>query len=203
MMAGTLHAPLAALTAMLELTGNPNIIWPGMLAVIAAYAVSRVAFGQQPVFITLMRARGLDYHNDPIVQSLRRVGVGAAMDSSVVALPRLAPRAEIDAALARNPGWILVLGADGPRAVLPAMDLARESMEKRGAESIDLLEVPAGRLQVAPISLQATLQEALDAMQASGAEALYVTPSSDRGAAQAYGIITREQIDRSYRYVRP
>ena len=57
MMAGTLHAPLAALTAMLELTGNPNILWPGMLAVIAALAVSREIFGRVPVFEALLRAR--------------------------------------------------------------------------------------------------------------------------------------------------
>jgi H+/Cl- antiporter ClcA len=57
MMAGTLHAPLAALTAMLELTGNPNIIWPGMLAAIAAFGVSREIFRQEPVFVALLRAR--------------------------------------------------------------------------------------------------------------------------------------------------
>ena len=60
MMAGTLHAPLAALTAMLELTGNLNIIWPGMLAAIAAFAISRELFGQQPLFLSLLRARGGD-----------------------------------------------------------------------------------------------------------------------------------------------
>jgi H+/Cl- antiporter ClcA len=57
MMAGTLHAPLAALTAMLELTGNPAIIWPGMLATIAAFAVSREVFGRLPVFAALLEAR--------------------------------------------------------------------------------------------------------------------------------------------------
>jgi len=57
MMAGTLHAPLAALTAMLELTGNPAIIWPGMLATIAAFAVSRHAFGRRPVLAALLEAR--------------------------------------------------------------------------------------------------------------------------------------------------
>jgi CIC family chloride channel protein len=57
MMAGTLHAPLAALTAMLELTGNPNIIWPGMLAVIAAFGVSREVFRQAPLFQALLAAQ--------------------------------------------------------------------------------------------------------------------------------------------------
>jgi H+/Cl- antiporter ClcA len=202
MMAGTLHAPLAALTAMLELTGNPHIIWPGMLAVIAAYGVSRVVFGQQPVFITLMRARGLDYRNDPIVQSLRRVGVGAALDLSVVGLPRSAARAAVDAALARHPGWILVLGPRGPEALLPAVDRARQTMDAPAAGEFDLLEVPAQRLQVAPIPLEATLQEALDIMDATGAEALYVPRPSASAADPAYGIITRADIDRHYRYVR-
>jgi len=63
MMAGTLHAPLAALTAMLELTGNPNIIWPGMLATIGAFGVSRVIFRQESVFVTLLRARRADGGN--------------------------------------------------------------------------------------------------------------------------------------------
>ena len=57
MMAGTLHAPLAALTAMLELTGNPGILWPGMLAAITAFATSRLVFRRQPVFEALLSAR--------------------------------------------------------------------------------------------------------------------------------------------------
>jgi CIC family chloride channel protein len=57
MMAGTLHAPLAALTAMLELTGNPKIILPGMLATIAAFGTARELFGTRPVFETLLRSR--------------------------------------------------------------------------------------------------------------------------------------------------
>lgn len=200
MMAGTLHAPLAALTAMLELTGNPHIIWPGMLAVIAAYGVSRVAFGQQPMFITLMRARGLDYRHDPIVQSLRRVGVGAVMNTGVAVLPRRSARDAVDTALAGSPEWILVTGSDGPVALMPAMDLARQRMEAPDAAELDLLEVPAQRLQVAAVALQATLQEALEAMEASGAEALYVERPSAYDGAPSYGIITRADIDKSYRY---
>jgi CIC family chloride channel protein len=58
MMAGTLQAPLAALTAVLELSGNPNIIMPGMLAVIAATLTSRVLFRQPSAYAVLLRAGG-------------------------------------------------------------------------------------------------------------------------------------------------
>lgn len=202
MMGGALHAPLAALTAMLELTANPNVLWPDMLAVIAAYGVSRQLFRQDSVYLTLMRARGLDYRNDPVSQSLRSIGVGAAMDTSVAQLARHGTHADIAAALERNPRWILVMREGRPKALLPAVDLARHLAEAGAQSAVDLLEFPAERLQVAPIALQATLQEALQAMDASGADALYVTATMPAGAdaARVYGVLRRTEIERSYRY---
>ncbi len=202
MMGGALHAPLAALTAILELTANPNILWPDMLAVIAAYGVSRQLFGQESVFVTLMRARGLDYRNDPVSQSLRGMGVGAAMETRLAHLARRSTRAEISAALARSPRWILAFQDARPLALLPAADLARQLSEAPEEDGFDLLEIPAAREQVAPVALQATLQEALQAMDASGAEALYVTATipADADVTRIYGVLRRGDIERSYRY---
>ena len=53
MMGATLRAPLAALTALLELTANPNIILPGMLAVATAELVTRLLRGQKSIFDVL------------------------------------------------------------------------------------------------------------------------------------------------------
>jgi chloride channel protein, CIC family len=55
MMGATLRAPLAALTALLELTGNPNIILPGMLAVASAELTNRLVHGRDSVFDTLAK----------------------------------------------------------------------------------------------------------------------------------------------------
>lgn len=57
MMGATLRAPLAALTALLELTANPNIILPGMLAVASAELTNRLALGKDSVFETLSKIR--------------------------------------------------------------------------------------------------------------------------------------------------
>lgn len=57
MMGASLRAPLAALLALLELTGNPNIILPGMLAVAAADITNQLAIGRESVFETLFRNR--------------------------------------------------------------------------------------------------------------------------------------------------
>ncbi len=59
MMGATLRAPLAALTALLELTANPNIILPGMIAITCAELVSRTLRGERSVFDLLLDAQPL------------------------------------------------------------------------------------------------------------------------------------------------
>jgi len=54
MMGATLRAPLAALTALLELTANPNIILPGMVAVASAKLMTRLLRGQKSIFDVLL-----------------------------------------------------------------------------------------------------------------------------------------------------
>ncbi|MDH3562451.1 MAG: chloride channel protein, partial [Gammaproteobacteria bacterium] len=200
MMAGALQAPLAALTAVLELTGNPHIIMPGMLAVIAASLTARVVFHQPSVYVVLLRGRGLDYRNDPVTQSLRRLGVGGSMDGNITVLPRTIAPDRAQAELALNPDWILVRDGEKLVALQPAMDLARALKEQPEATELDLLAIPAQRSQVAGVLLQATLQEALDILNATGAEAVYVSDDAAPGSEHVYGVLTRERIERSYRY---
>jgi chloride channel protein, CIC family len=200
MMAGALQAPLAALTAVLELTGNPHIIMPGMLAVIAASLTARVVFHQPSVYMALLRSRGLDYRNDPVTQSLRRLGVGGSMDGNVTVLPRTIEPERAQAELALNPDWILVREDVKFVALLPAVDLARALKEQPEAKELDLLAIPAQRSQVTGVLLQATLQEALERLNATGAEAVYVSDDALPGFEHVYGVLTRERIERSYRY---
>ncbi|MDM8547645.1 chloride channel protein [Candidatus Venteria ishoeyi] len=55
MMGATLQAPLAALAALLELTGRTELILPGTLAVVSADLISRVILGRVSVFSALAR----------------------------------------------------------------------------------------------------------------------------------------------------
>lgn len=57
MMSVTLRAPLAALVALLELTGNPNLLLPGMLVVVAADTMARLLVGRHSVFMRLLAVR--------------------------------------------------------------------------------------------------------------------------------------------------
>lgn len=200
MMAGALQAPLAALTAVFELTANPHVILPGMLGVVAATATVRVVFGQRSVFVTLLRTRGLDYQHDPVAQSLRRVGVGSAMETSVEIVPQALSHEHARQVLARNPDWFLVQANDGERVLLPAADVAQALTAPEADDPFDLLAIPAKRRQVIAVELQATLHEALDMLDKSNRDAVYVTGVTASGAPRIYGVLTREQIERGYRF---
>ncbi len=199
MMGATLQAPLAALVALLELTANPKIILPGMVAVISAALVSRVVFGKTSVFRMIMHTRGLDYRNDPISQALRRVGVASVMDRSIAKLPRHIARPMAVEVLRREPRWVLI-GAEeaASLALLPATDLARY-LNDTDTENIDLLGIPARRRDLAATTILATLQEAHEILTRSGTEAIYVTGAHGAARDKIYGVLTREDLEKSYR----
>lgn len=57
MMGAILRAPLAALIALIELTGNLNIILPGMMAVVTAEITVRSLVADQSAFTTLLKVK--------------------------------------------------------------------------------------------------------------------------------------------------
>ncbi|MFC1750957.1 chloride channel protein [Pseudomonadota bacterium] len=199
MMGATLQAPLAAMTALLELTANPNIILPGMLAIVAANLVSSQVFSKASVFIHLIRARGLDYHDSPVAQSLRRISIANAMDRHIVISPVLLRRDDANALLEDHPHWIVVSNDDSVNCILPAADLARQ-LGSRDYEEIDMLQMPGQRKAAVSIDLRATLQEGLEQLKQSQAEALFVVGAADSGEERVLGVVTREDIEEHYHY---
>ncbi len=199
MMGATLQAPLAALTALLELTANPNIILPGMLAIVGANLISSQLFNKESVFIMLMRARGLDYHEAPVAQSLRRVSIANAMKQDIASCPAQLPREQADELLRNHPQWLLVQPAQKPAYILPGADLARH-LQSRDYEIIELDQLPASRRHVIPIDLRATLQEGLEQLRQQRADALYVVDQDSPDSQQVLGIVTREDIEEHYLY---
>ncbi len=199
MMSATLQAPLAALMALLELTANPNIILPAMLVVVIANLVAREVFRQESVYLALMRARGLDYRNDPVAQSLRRIGVAAVMDRSFAECPAVLERSAAVDLLSGNPRWLLVRKEGDALTLLPAADLAH-ALGNSNAQTFDLMEIPAKRRDLASIHLQATLQEALEKMASSKAEVLYVQRPTAPLMERVCGVLPREAVEENYRF---
>lgn len=215
MMGSVLQAPLSALMALLELTQNPNIILPGMLIIVVSSMFASEVFKQKSVFMTILEAQGLNVNNGPMIQALRRVSVGALMERKFSRAPATLTYLEAKEVLRQEPKWILIDDTDGePASLLPVLDLANylAENEERFLEAendpmkerllVKLFDIPAQRQDIASISYQATLQEALDVLNERKTDCLFVERASGPVISKVLGVVTRSDVENYYRYKR-
>jgi hypothetical protein len=100
--------------------------------------------------------------------------------------------------LRSTPHWIIVRQEDESRSLLPASDLAR-FLADHDPDAVQLMEIPAQRLQLAAIHLQATMQQARVALGEVGAEALYVRRLIAPLTYRTDGILLQQDIEASYK----
>lgn len=199
MMGATLQAPLAALTAVFELTSNPNIILPGMLAIVTAQLTASQLFGQRSIYRMLMQLKGLDYRHEPMVQALRRIGVANVMNRNIHRSNNIISYTQAEELVAQNKEWI-VIEDEKPIAILPTIDLNNYLQDDETDESneIDLMNIPAKRLQASSIDLRATADTARERFIEEGVEALCISSNIGPDMIRVYGILTKEKFKSSY-----
>ncbi|MEJ2443025.1 MAG: chloride channel protein, partial [Exilibacterium sp.] len=202
MMAAVLNAPLAALMAVLELTYNPNMIFPTMLIIVIACITTRQVFGCEGIFLAQLAAGGRSVQFKPLFQVLRRAGVRSVMDTRFVCSSQMISYDEAKNVLSNHPMWVVVEELNKDKYLLRATDLAAyldQASEQELAleKDIDLLEIPARRYKPLPIHQQANLYEAQKLLQ-KGAEALYVERLSSPLTTPVMGIVTHSTIDNYY-----
>jgi CIC family chloride channel protein len=130
------------------------------------------------------------------------------MNSSFALVQPQLTRQQADAVMAEHPGWLIIKCGE-EKLLMPGTDLARY-LEETSAEKlkqdenpeleIDLRELPSKRKQLAAVSSQATLQQALKLLDEADAEALYVIKPLGRSADKIFGVVTRQIIEEAYRY---
>jgi len=201
LLGAVLQAPLAALTAAIEMSYNPAIVVPAMVAILTASLTSRVLFGYHSVFQEQLNALGLSHESSPITNALGEIGVATVMDRSFAEVGT-----EIQAEAARTllanvgPRWLVIKNEQRQIvALMPAVDLARHLREAAASERISLLDIPAGRLQVMEIHLHDSLREAAEKLRDGKAEALIVTRMTVPPVIRLYGVITHEHLVAAYR----
>ena len=201
MMGATLQAPLAALMAILELTANPNSILPGMVVIVTATLTSRVLFGHESIYIDVLRSRGLAYHHDPVAVALSRTGVGAVMSRCFTMAPKRASLASVKRVFEGAPEWIVVADEGRLLAAVNEDQLDRVIAGLDSGDADDSVELVAEHGEsCVVVRTDATLRQALDAMDRDDADVAVITGSSKRDSGIVHGILTRAQIDAAVRY---
>ncbi len=195
MMGAVTNAPMAALVAILELTGNPNIIFPAMISIVISNLIARYVFKMPSIFVASMQIQGMDYRYQPLNQVLNRSAVGSLMSTNFV---KTAPEISCQGALSaleNDPVWV-VINSEGKRYLLSPGDLHTMTRQSGSPhDDINLVTMPALRLDTADIDEKATLQEALNLMTDKSVEALCVLDTSQN----ICGLLTRNQIEQHYR----
>lgn len=220
MMGAILNAPLAAMIAILELTHNPHLIFPSMLMVVAACLTTRWVFRCDGLFQTLLRIQGKYNEPELMQQVLSRTGVRGVLDKNLLTVDRMVSLSAIQLQLQRHPHWLLL----SDKALLisptdvqrhleqlfqrshedqitealrrnPDLDSTSVSPEPTAEEFIDLLEIPARRLDMIAVDVQANLYEAWLALKQAKVDALFVRNNS----GDIIGILTRDMLENYYR----
>ncbi|GLR72342.1 chloride channel protein [Agaribacter marinus] len=80
-LASVLHAPMAALSASMELAADSHVILPAIIVIVSAFLTSKQIFNNRSIFIRQLEYQGLPYTTSPIRDLLQQTGVLAAMNT--------------------------------------------------------------------------------------------------------------------------
>ncbi len=215
MMAAALNAPLTALVTVLELSYNPNIIFPAMLVIVVACVTTRQLFRVKGIFVEqlLHSNRPLDF--GPAKQSLRRAGVRSVMDSRFALCPQKTDMRKAKNLLLSHPMWLIIVNEDGRYShAMRAADLANfldqsnldessdtEANQDTLDDEIDILEIPSRNYRVGAIHESASLYEAMQGFRNESTEVLYVSGRVTPYSGEIKGVLTLPSIENYYKPV--
>lgn len=185
LMAATMHAPLAALVAVMELAHNPTIIVPAMLVIATAYITAVQLFNNKSIFLLQLDFLQMPYKLSPADDVLQKVGALAMLDTNYQLLD--------------NPDDASVMHA------LDNLTPPAQLIIRRGAEmetrfflanyDVQLSMTGESPLQYSPLvglSHQVTLAEVYSILDQAREGAVYIYRQQD--PCQLIGIIRWDQV---------
>ena len=202
MMAATLNAPLAALVAVLELSYNPNIIFPAMLVVVIACIFTRQIFRFNSIFIEQLNHTKRSLEFGRAEQVLKKVGVQSIMNKAFRNSSQICDYEEAKRLLEIKPDWI-VIEVLNKKYALRAADLSNYLEDPpeevlNNEQDIDLMEIPARRDMLVPVNERANLLEAMAILKSKETKILYVSRGYPSLLGDVTGILTLHDIENYY-----
>ncbi|MEW9797110.1 chloride channel protein [Alteromonas sp. CYL-A6] len=178
MLTAVLHAPLAALSAVMELSYSPQIILPAMLVIVPAYVTSTQFLGNRSIFIRQLDYQNLPYAISSIREALEKTGVLAAMQCQFK-LFYDAPQQALENYLSNNPTDIVVQQSKFELDVQYRLVQFDVSLE-HGASALKYYEMEG-------LDAQSTLNEVYEKLKNARSGAVFIY---DNEPDQIRGVIT-------------
>jgi len=197
-MAAILNAPLAGILAVVELTQNVLVVFPSMLAIVAATLTTSIVFKQRSAHQTVLRHLQREIPEDPVSLMLHQTNVTAVMDRDIAILPHQLESAEEADSWESVASWCLLLREGEALYLVAGEELQATLADEAASEPCDLTEKDLRRWSVATVAPRATLREALDKLRSETAEAIIVTERGFPAETAIRGVITRDMIDQFY-----
>lgn len=214
MMGAVLQAPLAALMATLEISNNSNLILPAMLIIVVSNLTVSEGFGLESIYQIILRERGVKTPNNMsrllhryAVSSILKTGIPvinpaqegwrdtlqkAETERVILQLPEKAQPEKQDtpAVAGKAPGQVRIADRKQLASILSAYPEDSEALLERLRQRSDA---------ACRVSLHATLQQALDAMQSNDTEYAYVHSPVSFGTERLLGFLGSDAIMAFYR----
>lgn len=165
MLTAVLHAPLAALSAVMELSYSPQIILPAILVIVPAYITSTQFLGNRSIFIRQLDYQKLPYGLSSVRESLQKVGVMAVMDTQFKLIQE-APQESVRRYLESSPDITVVLQQKFELASHFQLVRFNTSLE-HDADALEYTEIQG-------LGDQSTLAEVYEILRIKRAGAVYI-----------------------------
>lgn len=211
MMGTVLRAPLAALMAALEFTGNSDILLPAMLVIVVSSLICNELFKQTSVFQTLLDTQDNLLKNNrandnSIIEWLNNTAVSQLAETRFKEHDRYILRSTAENLCKQNIKWILISDDTKPTALITVHTLAfylRFSLaHKQDGDSekttIDLLSIPGEKKDLAELSSEAMLRDALNTFEKKQVSALFLVKNQGSNMFIS-GILLEEYLDQYFR----
>ena len=182
MLTAVLHAPLAALSAVMELSYRPEIILPAILVIVPAYVTATQFLGNRSIFIQQLDFQKLPYAITSIREALEKTGVLAAMERDFK-LFYDAPEAALEKVLSNNPTQTVIQQKRFEQDINYSWVHYDVSLDRHAH--------PISYQTMQGVSAQATLAEVYELLKSTRSGAVYIFEDDP---AKLTGVITWNRL---------
>ena len=182
MLTAVLYAPLAALSAVMELSYRPEIILPAILVIVPAYVTATQFLGNRSIFIQQLDFQKLPYAITSIREALEKTGVLAAMERDFK-LFYDAPEAALEKVLSNNPTQTVIQQKRFEQDINYSWVHYDVSLDRHAH--------PISYQAMQGVSAQATLAEVYELLKSTRSGAVYIFEDDP---AKLTGVITWNRL---------